>query len=220
MPSHCFCETVRDAGIRQPANTASGLAFVIVAIAILKSRAVGLTKFSRIIYALATLIVGLGTIFYHASLTFWGQTADVLGMYLIATFLVIYNLVRAKVITERAAAWLYVTANAVLLAGLIVLPQARRYVFAALILGALLLELPARRREAVQRNARFLQAAAGCLALGFALWTLDITGRVCWPDSWLQGHALWHLAGAFSLWFVYRYYHDVRSPPLSLVNGT
>src|SRR5688572_1265269 len=99
MPDRCFCEAVRSQLIRQPANAASGLAFAGVALLVLfagvpDSSGASLSRLNLfaahpvylILYAGAALLIGLGTVFYHASLTFWGQTADVLGMYLIATF--------------------------------------------------------------------------------------------------------------------------------------
>jgi hypothetical protein len=212
MPAHCFCEAVRSQLVRQPSNSISGLAFLTVGILVLGFPSAGqsvVREFPQVyvwLYALATLLIGAGTIFYHASLTFWGQAADVLGMYLIATFLVLYNAARVREVRPATAAVLYIAANAILLAGLIVVPAARRWVFAVLIVAALVLELAARRREPNIRDPKYFLAAVAVLAAGFLVWTLDITHRVCSPTSWLQGHAVWHVAGAASAWLVFRYY--------------
>ena len=40
----------------------------------------------------ALALVGLGSAFYHSSLTFVGQVFDVSGMYLIATFILLHRL--------------------------------------------------------------------------------------------------------------------------------
>ncbi len=210
MPDHCFCESIRAQLIRQPSNSISGLAFLTLGVLVLGATPSG-SRFSAKhiyprLYATASIAIALGTIFYHASLTFVGQTADVLGMYLIATFLVLYNAARWREISSRTAAWSYVLGNVILLGGLVLVPGARRYVFAVLVLAALALELAARRKLHTRANAHLFVAAVGILLAGFFIWTLDITRRVCAPQSWLQGHALWHIAGAVSAWLVYRYY--------------
>ena len=156
-----------------------------------------------VMYGSALLGIGLGSAFYHASLSFIGQSADVLGMYLIATCIVTYNLARVKPLSASAAAIGYILGNAVLLAGLVWFPAARRYVFGLLILLGLALELRARRIDEASRERRLLTIAVAVLLIGFVIWVLDITRRVCAPHSWLQGHAVWHLAGAAAAWFMY-----------------
>ena len=206
FPDHCFCEAIRDQVVRQPANTLSGAAFLAVALLVLRSRSGSINAVYARLFAGACALVGAGTMFYHASLTFVGQTVDVLGMYLVATFVVLYNVSRIRYLPPRTFAAAYIGGNTVLLAGLILIPAARRYIFAALIILAVALELTARRRipQAIGDTKAFAAALLVLLA-GFAIWTLDITRLVCAPHSWLQGHALWHLAGAASTWLVFRY---------------
>jgi hypothetical protein len=162
----------------------------------------------RGLYASAALLIGIGTTFYHASLTFWGQTADVFGMYLLATFLVLYNLARSTRVSPALAARLYLVGNTLLVALLVGVPAARRWAVGVLILAALLLEVAARRGEAVVMRTRLFMLAVCSLALGFFVWVLDITRTLCAPYSWLQGHAVWHLAGAAAVWLVFLYYRS------------
>jgi predicted membrane channel-forming protein YqfA (hemolysin III family) len=88
-----------------------------------------------------------------------------------------------------------------LLAVQIEFPQSRRYLFAAVIAGVLILEMRAR---GIER--KWLYWALAAMSAGFVLWTLDITRRLCDPQSLLQGHALWHILGAVAAWCVFRYY--------------
>jgi hypothetical protein len=213
MPDACFCEQIHPGYLRQPVNAVSGLAFLAVALLVVRSprragNPLGERPVFGAIYALALVAVGLGTVFYHASLTFWGQTADVLGMYLLGTFLLLYNAARLRPMSARCAATAYLLTNAVLLSGLVVAPQLRRYLFALLILATLALELVLRRRRRVQAAAGYLLAALGTLALGFTVWTLDLLRLVCSQGSILQGHAVWHLCGALAAWMIHRYYRS------------
>ena len=162
-------------------------------------------------FAAAVTMVGVGSAFFHASLTFWGQTADVVGMYLVATFLLLESVAqrsRRSAGQHDARFW---GGNGMLLAGLVIIPEVRRYLFAALVLAILWSEWRNRTRSPVAGSpARPMVTAVGVLAAGFTVWVLDITRVVCAPDSPWQGHALWHVLGAASTWLAYR--AIVRTP--------
>ncbi|HEU4558586.1 MAG TPA: ceramidase domain-containing protein [Longimicrobium sp.] len=212
MPDHCFCERIRDGVMRQPVNTWASLAFVAAGLWILgsdggsRSGAPSLRPVHRILLGVAVILIGLGSAFYHATLSFAGQFVDVFGMYLLAVFIVVYGWSRLRPLNDGVVVALYAGINAVLAALLLWLPAVRRYAFGVLILTGLALEMRVRRRRPGGMEGRYLAAAVLVLAIGFAAWTLDITRLVCAPESVLQGHALWHLAGAASAVLLFRYY--------------
>ncbi|MDP8981533.1 MAG: ceramidase [Acidobacteriota bacterium] len=192
LPDACFCEAVRTGLIAQPANTWSSLAFVFVGAWIL-------ARSPMKVYGAATIAIGLGSAFYHASLTFVGQVADIFGMYLLVTFMLVF----------RVGRWfgpLYIALNLALLAAQVAFPQSRRYLFAAVIAGVLILETRAR---GIER--KWLYWALAAMSAGFLLWTLDITHSLCDPQSLLQGHAFWHVLGAVAAWCVFRYLQSERT---------
>ncbi|MBL0171432.1 MAG: ceramidase domain-containing protein [Gemmatimonadaceae bacterium] len=204
MPDRCFCEAAQAGAVRQPANTVSSGAFLIVALLVVhRSRDAAAWRF-----AAATLLVGVGSAFFHASLTFWGQTADVLGMYLVATFLLLESLSRRRTWTAARQNTLYLVVNVALLALLVGLPALRRYAFGALVLAIVWSEWTNRRRGVLTAPLRLFATAIGVLAFGFGVWILDITHLLCAPTSLWQGHALWHVCGAVSAWLAYRYMGD------------
>jgi magnesium-transporting ATPase (P-type) len=229
MPDGCFCEAVREGSIRQPANTASGLIFLPAAAAVLAAASrrrrrllpdhVGDPLVSQPIYVLllgaVTVLIGLGTAFYHASLSFWGQTVDVLGMYLLATLLLLFSATRMWTLDRRSVGLMYVLGNAVLLAGLVAVPQARRYVFGLLVFGVIALELAARSRSRSAGSRRYFMAAVGVLLAGFTAWILDITRTWCSPMSYIQGHAFWHTCGAGAVVLIALHYLSGRHGPAS-----
>ena len=54
----------------------------------------------------------------------------------------------------------------------------------------------------------YLWAAYSIMLLAGIIWVLDRTNVVCSPDSIFQGHALWHMLTAASIFFIYLYYRS------------
>ena len=219
MPERCFCEAIRPGGIAQPANTWSSFSFVVVGAAILNQRrrmpattshanhSALTTYVSSFIYGFALILVGLGSAFYHASLTLAGQFCDLMGMYLLASFILLYNFSKVSRLVRKTFAIVYPALNLILAAALLLQPHWRRYLFAGLILMALLPEYFVRHKQREHASARYLLMALATLAAAGVIWTLDLYRIFCWPESWWQGHALWHMLGAAAAGFLYEHYH-------------
>ncbi len=207
MPDACFCEAPRDSAVRQPANAWSSLAFCtagFLALVFLPMRE-NSPAWPRLLFALATVLIGLGSAFFHASLTFIGQTFDVLGMYVLGTLLLLLSVSKRQRLSPLIAIVIYVAGNAALLALLVLVPELRRYVFAALILAVLILERRALATKPQRGESRFLIGSLAAIAVAFGFWIADITHGLCDPSSWAQGHAVWHLLGAGASILVFRY---------------
>jgi len=225
MPDGCFCEPVVHEIIRQPVNTWSNLAFIlagaltmIVAKGDLSSPSAKWdhTNLMRSqwlypgIYAYAATLIGLGSMLYHASMVFHAQVADILGMYLLSTFMMLYNLSRAFKLKGWAFFGSFVGINIAL--GIIstAWPVSRRSIFIAILVLILLSELLARRMVSAHLSLKVLVAALASLMVACASWLLDTNGIICMPDSWLQLHSLWHIGMAATIWFLYLYYRSER----------
>lgn len=225
MPDGCFCEPVVHGIIRQPINTWSNLAFILagaltiiiamgdLAIPSAKRDHANLMRSQWLypgIYAYAAALIGLGSMLYHASMVFHAQVADILGMYLLSTFMVLYNLSRAF----KLKGWLFfgsfIGTNIAL--GIIstVWPVSRRPIFIAILVLILLSELLARRMVSSHLSTKMLLAALISLITACVSWLLDTNGIVCAPGSWLHLHSLWHIGMAAAIWFLYLYYRSER----------
>ena len=195
----------------QPANTWSSLAFVVIAIVVIvrwsKARHIASQPAYPILLALTLLVVGLGSAFFHATLSFRGQFIDVLGMYLIATFALLYGIDRLAGLGNTRLIGAYLATNTILAAILYWVPLLRRVIFGILIVAVISVEAALARRGQLQSVTK-LKIAIVLLGIGFAVWVFDYTRILCRPESWIQGHALWHVLGALAAWYLYLYYRD------------
>ena len=225
--------------VHPPADrTWSNLAFVLVGLLILedvwrssstRSNLLARRRVYGFVYVFAVMLIGLGSWFYHASLTFVGQWFDVMGMYLLGTFMVLYNVARLSVspwvthphasrqgigmprprmMSGRTFALSYVLFNLALAISLIVVPELRRYLFGGLLVVTIALEVVIRRRSVTQIRAGYFIAALLIYLLAQFIWTLDLNHIVCDPAGLLQGHAVWHALTALSAGLLYLYYRS------------
>jgi len=200
MPQSCFCEAVRADGIRQPSNSASSLAFVLVAAVIL---ARGGNKAIANLFALTLTFVGIGSAYYHATLSFTGQFFDVLGMYLVASLALLLSINRIRRLRPATMIGFYIVINALLAILLYSMPELRRWVFGALLAGIIGAELKGQTREG-----HYLIKAVVIMTVAFMIWVVDFLRLACAPTSIIQGHAIWHILGALAAWNLYLHYDE------------
>ncbi|GJQ52691.1 MAG: hypothetical protein HKUEN02_15380 [Anaerolineaceae bacterium] len=209
LPRGCFCELPdHNSPIRQRANTLSSLGYIFsgtLAIALSKNA----RRFSRghaVIFGASSLVIGIGSAFYHASLTFTGQFFDVLGMFMLATFMLVYACERIWDLRFVTTMGLYLILVLFLSVLQISLPDTRRFMFAVVLGIALLFETYYRKQKTPIVAANKLRLGIILLAVAYAIWSLDHARIVCFETSLAQGHAAWHLLGAASVGLLYQYY--------------
>jgi hypothetical protein len=215
----CFCEATADALIAQPVDAITSLAFVVLGAWTLGARrgmpGRGIREHRLVPIAAVILIaIGLGSFFYHATLSYLGQFLDVLGMYLFGTFLILGALYRSGKISFRLATVTFLAANLVLAVVQYAVPDARRTLFGLMLIPGLVLE-SVRSTTGPGGSGwrlRYLAPALGLVVVAFAFWLLDESGLVCDPDSGFQGHGLWHVLTAIAAYLlVVHYAHTPHS---------
>jgi len=212
--TRCFCEMPRvGALLLQPTNSLSSFGYVfagLLMILLARSRdwRSDFPPQAAAILGVAAIIVGIGSVLLHATLTLWGQFFDVLGMYLISGFFLIWALAKWQNIPDRQALVYYVLLCAVLVGILYALPEVRRWLFAVILGIAILVELVFARPKRPQVRTGYYIAGLIANIVAFTIWNLDQRGQLCAPDSLWQGHAIWHLLGAVALWFAFLYYRS------------
>lgn len=214
--THCFCELPRvGALVVQPANSWSSMGFVLVGFLIMavardRHRQSAMPAVAALAFGVTAILVGLGSLLLHATLTLWGQFFDVMGMYLIGAFMLVSAIARWQRLADRPAITLYLLLCAGLIGVLIALPEVRRWLFAVVLLAAIIVELGFARRQRPGVVLGYYVTGMVVQAVGFGIWILDQTGTLCSPQSLIQGHAAWHLLGAVALGMSFLYYRSER----------
>ena len=217
--TRCFCEFPRTGAlILQPANSWSsyGYAFVGILMIVLSRGPRWRSGFDRdaaAVFGVTAIFVGLGSVLLHATLALWGQFFDVTGMYFTSGFMLVSALARWRNLSRWQASVLYIGLLAVLLALLYAVPEVRRWLFAVILIAAIVVELGFARSLRPGVRTGYYLAGIATKAVAFTIWNLDQHGVVCAPHSLVQGHAVWHLLGATALWLTFFYYRSEQPRP-------
>ncbi len=202
-----FCEAMLCGVIRQPANSLSNIAFIIGGIIILMKEGFKGKWSPYHMMGIASVMIGITSGIYHASMTFFWQFFDVSSMFMLILLVLTFNLNRAGFLAKKyfTPAYLGMLATSMALM-LLIQGKSGEWIFAVEVVIAISLEYVIYRQGQKPQFKAFLQAI-GIFALSFLVWTGDIRGWWCDPDNHiLQGHAAWHVLNAFTIWFLYKFY--------------
>jgi hypothetical protein len=193
----CFCEAVSGGIPNQIEASWSSLAFVLLGVWVILQRGAPATR-ERTLLPLAgiTMVaIGVSSFVYHATLTFVGQWLDVFSMYLLGLLIALGALWRTGRLGGRPAVALYVVLAVGLGVAQFIYPDARRILFALVLLPGVILELTPFIAGRGPGSRRWVLASLATFVVAYAIWLLD-QSQLCDPHFWLQGHALWHVLGA------------------------
>jgi hypothetical protein len=226
-----FCEMNRfDQLIVQPSNTWSNLGFVIVGLIFIsiakndhiyeKRKDVNnlMAKFPGFTFLIgfSTLYMGIGSFMYHATLTYFFQKMDQTGMYFLLIAFIAYLLFKVfpkirwkgkEYVSNRFLIGAAVVVQLIFYLFLWKLPI--NVLFPALTMMFVLanLYMMVKMQDNVS-NTKLILAAGATLLIAASVWVLDITDKLCSPASIFQGHSLWHILTALSVFLAYMYYRS------------
>ncbi len=221
----CFCEPFQNGLVLQPVNTYSNLVLALVGLMVAWTGGHGWfpAAFSSnpnrmtsgracpVIYGATLLAAGLGSLFYHTSLSRAGEWTDLVGIYLFLSFLLFYNLSRLVPASNQILVGAYTVTNLALGVQMIVAPRLQQLCFGGLAAGATLLEALVLRNRKPRAGAGYLALALACFLAGAVLWALGGSVLPCLPDSPFPAHAIWHILAAGAGAFLYGYYLSERA---------
>ncbi|MGA1842042.1 MAG: ceramidase domain-containing protein [bacterium] len=219
----CYCETLRSGLVKQPANTWSDLAFVIVGLSLLviigkenhDSGAVNAMLsggWIASLYCWVIIFMGPGSMYFHASMVNWAGFIDSTSMFLLLTFIIGYDLY--QVTSGEVFSWLsWVIALAVLTLALIlviVIPEVATYIFIGFAVSTGIFDLILHLASNLKRKWRWYITFFAVFGGAVVIWILSGTGMpLCSPDAvFLQGHAWWHILSAIAMIFLFLYFRS------------
>lgn len=224
----CYCEQfqatdIGKPGVRQPFNTWSNLYSLltggVLAFLIYWNRKDGLpagsnrmrsTHFYPLLYIAVVIFLGLGSMWFHGSLTQWGGVFDNASMYTFTNFIIFYTIVRLTNIDLMFYIGYPVATVALIVLAALGADSLIVVIFSVVayaILEGLTFFMPH------VRNTKgpwlyFWLPGLGSIALATLAWVLSQTGGpLCLATHAFQFHGLWHwLAGgtAMLLYFFWR----------------
>eukprot|EP01113_Clastostelium_recurvatum_P043082 TRINITY_DN7069_c0_g1_i5.p1 TRINITY_DN7069_c0_g1~~TRINITY_DN7069_c0_g1_i5.p1 ORF type:complete len:296 (-),score=47.57 TRINITY_DN7069_c0_g1_i5:91-978(-) len=225
-PDECYCEAFDFAevldnvgGVRQPVNTWSNMYSVvtsfIIAMVVSHDRQRGgdfniISSHNPIadLYVFVSLFLGLGSMFFHASLKTGLAWVDGCSMFFFVCFLDCYTLRRIwKSDLGFWCSYIISVVTCTLLASLVRWPPILMLLIILSVVVYIVLEIIIWRRTrclliGTLRSRLLWGCSVACIALGEVFWGLSQTGALlCRPTSWFQPHGLlWHtLAGATAI---------------------
>lgn len=216
MPN-CWCEAARYGDwIRQPMNTWSNLFIILVAIFIVRLARNEVSDRNELtrnpaysnLFAFGCILTGLGSMFFHASLTYIGNWIDIMGMYFIAIFLILYNYLRLYHLTlSKMIGWY---TGLISFFGVLIYKMAEinNVLFGFVILGFVISAVIVQKKLKSKSKSIYLWLAIISYYTGSTFWLLDKNGTLCVPNSWMQGHALWHILSGTAVLLIYLYFRS------------
>lgn len=166
------------------------------------------------LFGLAGLYLGLGSGFFHASLTRYGQQCDVGAMY--ATLFCLASFAFGswwpRVTATRGWSTWPVWAGLVLAGSIYFTYHKWDYSFGAIsryLFGLLFVFAGVNLvRPGKHLQIRWFVAGLLALVIGARVRAWDIADRFTGPDSWFQGHALWHVLSCLMYVFLFFYFRS------------
>lgn len=193
-----FCEQRLCSFIVEPSNAWSSVAYLVIGLWML-AQALRPVAPRAIAVAAAQLMIGVGSFFFHASGTFWGELVDQVGMFMLSALILTFSLAQARGYSAARTVTVYV---GLVVASTLLLLAVRPIgipLFAVQLTAGLgwQLRLWWHSSGTLRAMHRPFLIGVGLFLISFAIWITDITGLVCNPHNHLvTGHAIWHVLNA------------------------
>jgi hypothetical protein len=153
-------------------------------------------------------IIGISSFFYHASATFVGQFFDFSSIYVLSAYLLFLAIYKRKIVATPTLIIGITLLTLFLCTILWFAPMLRIWLFAGQLLAYLILEFTQHKEIKKKIDYKPLYSALGVFVVAWGIWWLDIL--YIWNDTltmhWINGHAVWHIFTAISIYFLYQFY--------------
>jgi hypothetical protein len=212
-PNVDWCEQELCAFVVNPANTWSNLLYVALGVLMWwEARRLGRRDLAA--FGPASVVVGVFSLVYHASYTYFFQFFDFVGMFVFCFLPIALNARRLGWIGQQRELAVHVGGVVAFSAAVPPLFELGVPIQGLVLLLVLVIvgqELTLRARTSSRSAYPWFWTGLALLSAGALLSALDVTRVWCDPTHpFLQGHAAWHLLSAASLYSLFRFYRAIR----------
>lgn len=204
-----FCEENLCGWIVEPASSFSCIFYIIFAYIIYKQSKN--QDYILKLFALASFLIGVFSIAFHATLTFVGSLLDLGSMYLLATTFIFINLIKferfKKIFTPLTTYIYYAVFNSFLLIYTYFFEETTGTFYLGMMMSVLAMEIfhYFRRKRAISYF--WIGIGFGCYVVGSFFWYWDTYRVWCDPQNHIfNGHVAWHFFSAGAVYSMYRYF--------------
>ena len=198
-PDKCQCEAVGEGLIRMPSAFWSSFAYIFTAIAIY--RYVAQKSFELKLWASVCFIMGISSLFGHASFINFALSMDFASIVLVLSFFALLNFFLMLKISYSRILIYFLLYYIVLFVSMYYMNKWTKIAMCVLIfifsLGDMIREMGFKFLKA-----RTLQLSIFVLLISFGMFLVDEFHIGCDPHHWFQWHSVWHIGTALSM-FLY-----------------
>jgi hypothetical protein len=195
------CETIGSGILAQPVNAVSSLAFSVFGLVLLfsMSRYDGPERVNRLIIGILMIATGIGSVLFHGPQGSASHFLHDVTILLTMTAIVTMNVAGLLRWTEQRV-WLILVGTALVISAVLLIWPSSTNVVAGIALVALVVQDVALHRAGSIRTGWWI-AAIVAMAVALLFFVVGRTGGpLCDSSSLFQGHALWHILSATTLW--------------------
>ncbi len=207
-----WCEPTQCSIINEPANTYSNLSYMLFAFLMLKK----LTEKSATYlkdFGWGIFFVGACSFVYHATNNFMTQFLDFVGMFILSSLVISLNIQRLKnkrVTHYREGFWMFMFINTCLFWFFYLEDIAIQKMFMLNIVAMIILEITSLIKEKFISQSLNLLLGVVFIVIAQVFSILDLKRIWCEPaNMFLHGHALWHVFGGVSMFFLFLHFRKV-----------
>lgn len=206
-PTVQYCEKPIGGIIERPYYALSNIGFIFIGVIILfRNKDNKLSKY----FGWTAILVGILSLIYDSTYSYLFQLLDVFGMLTFITLLLFLNISRIGVKFGSWIRWVLIVFSITLT--FVFKGQSGNIIFGTLILLTLASEFYL--WSITKADHRFWLAGFILFLLGFGFWTTDVSKIFCDPTNIFNGRGLFHVFGALSIYFFYKFYSNLKGNQL------
>lgn len=204
LPDQCFCEKLHLDQIVQPVNSLTNIFFLFVGIWILFQ--LKTWDLFSVIYSYISIFLGIGSFFYHATMTFLGMWFDVFFMYAYILFLILFLFYKANVLNKIQSIYIYIFLLTISGIFLLESPVYRRFLFGFYVILIIIVFFQIKKIKIIKP--KYFYISLILFIISYTIWILDFYLIFCNKDSLIQGHGIWHTINSIVMYTLYLFFKE------------